>query len=325
MTEPPEEIRWDIARSKMTQLGSVPASFSSLIRKLRADMQSSPPVLSSVAQYELKRLLRGPALLSPMAHAALEFHPDKLGDVKDLSKAVIEAFSLEELSALIGTLYLTRQVKKRCNEEEWKYIIEFLVPNSTLAGHLGAFIPPIGFERSLSAVTFTVLGMALFQSTAAKEYSAYRRYLKKNNTYFSIKEELRCFGCTSKEIASLLSQTVALSSSMASEFLAGVETEPGKRPANGIQALNIWISSLNKNKTAPQVAMDAKWFPTKEKVEQIEAMAKKVELGNSISASWIIKEGSDLESLKQLLAKNSHSSASEISVEIDENIEPFVE
>lgn len=331
MTLPTEEHRWELARNKMTQLGSVPASFSSLIRKLRADMQASTPVLSSVAKYELDRLLRSPSLLSPLAYAALEFHPEKLVNIKNLSKAIISAFSLEEICSLVGTLYLTRQVKKRCSEEEWKFIAELLVSNTTLAGHLGGLIAPIGFERALSAVSFTVLGMALFQGSNSKDYATYRRMLKKSNKYFNSTDELKYFGCTSREICSLLAQSVSLSGALASEFLSGPEPEADKRPATGIHALNIWLTSLSKNGTAPQVAMDARWYPTKDKVNQIEAIALQMEQSVSPTTSWILKESGDLAALKPILSQLSKGSAAEavaseeIDVEVDDNSEPFIE
>lgn len=323
MTQIPEEERWDNARGRLTKLGSVPGSFSSLIRKLRSDMQASPPALSPAALFELNRLLRGPALLSPLAHAALEFHPEKMSGVKNLSKSVIAALSIEELSALISALYLTRQVKKRVAPEEWKFIAEVLAPFSSLAGHLGGVITPIGFERSLLAVVFSVLGMALFQPDAVKEYSVYRRNLKKSGRYYNTADELKLMGCTSREIGSLLAQSVAISNSLATDFLAGVDCEPSKRPTTGLQALNIWIESLMKNGTAPQVAMDAKWYPTKEKVAEIEAFTARVKAGRSPTALWILKEGSDLDAITKMVMPSSGAAEVKVETEVDENVEPF--
>lgn len=325
MGEISEEQSWAIARSKVEQLGSVPSSFSALLRRLRLDMQTPGQQLSPIGKYELERLLRGPSILSPLVYAAIEFHPEKISDVKNLSKAVTQAFSLEELCALIGILYLTRQVKKRISEQEWGFICEILVPYTTMAGHLGAYTS-IGFERALSAVAFSVLGMALFQPSSPKEYATYRRVLKKNSCYFDRQEELNCFGSSSREMCSLLSQTITFSSAMASEFLAGPTAEPGKRPTTNIQALNVWISSLVKDQSAPKVAMDAKWYPTQQRVGIIESMAQKVKLGSSPTATWIIKSANDLESVKPLLAKLSKKSISEIFAEVDEeNGEPFGE
>lgn len=292
---------------------------------MRSDMQATPGQLSSVSLYELNRLLRGPSLLSPLAHAALEFYPEKLGDVQDLAKAVIETFSIEELCALVGTIYLTRQVKKRCSDEEWLNITEILVPSSTLAGHLGCGVSSIGFEKALYTVAFSILGMALFQSSDSKEYGLYRRNLKKTNRYFSLENELKLFGCTSREIASLLSQTVAQSSNLASEFLVGPEVESGKRPATGIQALNIWIDSLSNKGSAPQEAMDAKWYPANDKVIKTEALAKQVSTGSSPTVSWILKEGSDLASLDPLLQKLGKAASKDLLADIDEDTEPFAE
>jgi hypothetical protein len=295
-----EDKRWEYARLKVSELGSMPATFSCLIRSLRGEQQKNPPELGHISLSEVKRLLRSPAALVPMLAALLEFRPEAINQGMTPIQAITKGFKLEEISALVSCIYLNRQVKKRIDPGEWKFIIEILGPSVTIAGHLGSTISAIGFEKGIFTVCANVLGFAMFQPSKAKDYANYRRVLKKKNLYFDTATELQMFNCTGREICSLLAQSVAQSSSLASDYLSGLEAQAGERPSTGTQALNIWMKSLVSKGTAPQEAMDSKWYPNKAEVDHIEDFTRRIKAGADTKVYWLFKDGESINSvLKQ--------------------------
>ncbi len=317
MTEIQEETRWETARIKLNDLGTVPATFSSLIRAIRSDIQKSADSLSHISASEVKRLLRSPATLAPFIEALKEYKANDISGFKEPYKAVISAFKPEEICGIVNCIYLCKQVKKRMDPEEWRFVEEILAPAVTIAGHLGSTIQPIGFERAVFTVSANILGMALFHKSLPKQYSSYRRVLKKNNTYFDPEEELKSFGCSGREVCSLLAQSIALSPPLASEYLQGLTPAPDQRPATATQALSIWMKSLYSKGTAPQEAMDAKWYPNKSDVDIIEALTKRVH-ALSQQSCWLLAEP---DSINFLLKDFASMSGSDSEIELSNSEE----
>jgi len=266
---------WDFARRFASLFGGVPSSFSSTIRGALIDWERTK-ALSHGNRFQMLRLLNTGSVKAPLYFAAQTFVEDKIQD-KDYiaSEDFLSIFSIPDLCALIGMIYLYRRAKRIMVEDEWPFVGGPTALATELAGHIGFAIPPIGCSVGIVGIGLWNLAYAAYAAHDKKGFIEHRRALKTKKCTRDEDMEMERWGCCAYQIATVLAQTLGLGIQFSEAMTKGLS--PGTRTSMTFEKeayrftiAQIWIEALQTTGKIPNIAHKAEFYPSKGAVTLLE-------------------------------------------------------
>lgn len=289
---------WETARNYGSLIGEVPNSFSTLIRSLVVDQSKSSKDLGSSSQFQVARLLRGHGMRSVVYYAGLTFHNEEISSADSLPPKKLAAFfSPLELSVIIATTYLYRTIRKLSKSTEWSNISEPLLRYIDIGGYLGVAIPRISIAHGIVCAAMPIIAHAAFLKHDEKGFKEYRRQLQTINQRYLTEYELKRWGCTSFQVASIMMQAVGLGKEMAHNLTTGMvpqsNTSNLSEDAYVFQIADIWISELNSTGQPPDMTHRGEYYPLRPQLNQLLAALKEIRSKGS-RHKWLEKTKADI-------------------------------
>lgn len=287
---------WEEAKNLAALIGQLPASFASCIHFLRLDSEQRNGELGTSSSFELTRLLKSASLLSPLYFAARTYFPESVKKAPTLNtRTLISLFRADELAMFLTLLYLQRRIKRGCDTDEWKYIENSLVPSVDLGGALGQAMPTIGMSLGMALGGIRHLTLGLFLGVKKEGFIKYRRELKSKNIFFDIEQEEVLFGCNHLQVSGFLFQSLGIGAEIGSAISAGLDptlTE-AKDKALAVKIGAVWLESLIRHGTPPDIAHRVQFYPKKEDLDWLTDFARKLRDSGSENR-WILRGKDDI-------------------------------
>lgn len=270
---------WEEARAIAALIGEVPNSFSTCIRFLRTDYEQNGGVLSRGTRFYLSRLLKSASVSAPLYFAAMTYRPEQFQSQGADTSAIMSVFTPDELATLLSVVYLFRTIKKGCDPDEWRFIEEAIIPQTDICGIMGDVIPAIGLSNATLVGAIRLLSQALFLGVKKKEFTNYRRALKKSGALADYAEEIKTWGCTHAQVASILVQPVGLGRTLSEQLSLGLlPISQGNEPKEsvGMRVVSQWLEAILTTGKEPQIAHRVEYYPHAKDIENFLVRANSI-------------------------------------------------
>ncbi len=285
---------WQNAQGYCSLYGTVPSTFSTVLRSLRGDYEKGLPELSSGSSYLALRLLRSPSIYAPIFHAANAILGPN-ASISDLSSAeVLKLFKPLDLAGIFGLFYFYRKARKLCESEDWSPLNDPILKCADLGILVAKAIPIISCFHAMTSVTLRLLAVGTLLLHDKKGYTEYRRQLRASGFEFNSEFESKRWGCTSAQIGSLLIQSIGLGANLTTAYVIGAD-EIAAEHAQGIEndiycfrIARIWVQSLFRNADIPDITHKGTFYPDPQALENLLREAKTIcESGVGKRPKWI--------------------------------------
>jgi hypothetical protein len=270
---------WEEARTIAGLIGDVPNSFSTCIRFLRTDYEQNGGALSRGTRFYLSRLLKSASVSAPLYFAAMTYRPEQFQAQGGDSAAIMSVFAPDELATLLSLVYLFRTIKKGCDPEEWRFIEEAIILQTDICGIMGDVIPAIGLSNATLVGAIRLLSQALFLGVKKKEFTNYRRALKKSGALADYAEEIKTWGCTHAQVASILVQPVGLGRTLSEQLSMGLLPVPQSnepKESVGMRVVSQWLQAILTTGKEPQIAHRVEYYPHAKDIEDFLVRANSI-------------------------------------------------
>jgi hypothetical protein len=287
-----------------------------LVRALVNDHATNNKQLGPLSSYQMGRLLRGRGFKAVLYYAALTYKPESIENSKGLGNNELQSiFAPIDLAALIAVVYFYRTARKKTPPAAWQHLAEQLPIYADIGGFLGYAIPKMSFARGLIVGTAPLIGQAAFAQHDQQGFAEYLRTLKRQQIRRDMDYEMKRWGCTSVQIASILMQTIGLGVPLADEFTRGLSTTkencqkiPDEEYSYFIA--EIWTEALNATAEAPQQAHRGDFYPLQPEYDRLIKMAKTVQEKGSLHR-WLERGKNDISPEKTPLLTGLEEAAQE--------------
>ena len=294
---------WEYARGYAGVFGTVPSSFTSVIRSLIGEHTAGLTQTTGNNKYFVLRLLKSPSLLAPLYFASEIYNPSVLveGGVTPPDQ-LIKGFTPFELACMLGLVYIVRKAQGLVDADELKNIIDPMIPDANVAFAMGRTITAVGVGTALFEATIIPLAVCAFAKHDLKGFKEYRREVTKvHKGRWNADLELARWGCNHIQIASVLIQTLGFGITRSNAFVNALssKTELGTLEevnlARDFKMAAIWREAISTTFKAPVVPLPPKYYPTKAAQDSAVAIIKEV-LGDAEASRWLLKGKDDLPS-----------------------------
>lgn len=247
----------EIALKYFSLLGNPPASFSSAIRSMLSDHARKLETLSSASRFFGQRLLRGRAIMTPMQQACALFKGKGATGAMS-ARELMDSLRPDEAGALFGLFYYARRAKSICdNQEEWQHVSRHFELHINTGVVVGQAIPQVGLCLGMLTGGLPSLTLAAFLQHDLNGFKEYRRHLKSSHQSFDHKAEIKKWGCTSIQIATIMVQALGFGVELADLFrLISVEGRQNLGVNHALLArlcvAEQWITALASRGEAPE-------------------------------------------------------------------------
>lgn len=296
---------WKIADNYARLIGDIPSSFSTTVRTLRQNHQDNiaknTKGLSSSGRFMISRLVKSWGMKIPLYYMGMTLHSEAL-DAKPVltDKDLLSVFSCDELSSVIGVVYLYKRAQKVLDGvEDWKFLAEELQKQMEIGAHVGLAITKVGAGDGLMLGAIRYIALSMILKHDPKGFKIYRRQLKAQGKAFDLDYEMTTWRCTHLQIASRLLQYLGYGIAAATGLSMGLDPVLSKgleldEASYRWQVAGLWIESMRKTGKVPDITHKGAFYPLKNNLDRLLANSKKV--NESVSAfNWIEKAKEDLD------------------------------
>lgn len=311
---------WQNAQGYAGLFGEIPATFSSVVRALKVDIESGK--LSDGSIYLVQRLLRSKAVLSPFYFGIEEFAKYSNIEVSPLS-TLISKIKPGDLAGLLAVIYLYKRAARLCSDEEWAHITPGMTVEIDLGGRIGYAMPAVGFQTGLLTGSLRWFALGAFLLHDKKGFIEYRRLLKQKNNIFDLDWERARWGCTSSQVAAVFLQSFGFGVDAVNGLAAGLSQNPPElalkdKSIYRSYITSVWIQSLRTTAAPPDISHRGEFYPDAKELSFLTEDAQR--LRDKGSSMWIAKTKDDIpaKALSVLLP----GVTTEEPVEEEENLEP---
>jgi hypothetical protein len=292
---------WEYARGYAGVFGTIPSSFTSVIRTLMNEHSAGLAQTAGNSKYFVVRLLKSPSLAAPFYFAAEIFNPailEKEGPTS--ADQLIKGFTPFEIASVLGLVYLVRRGQGLCDPNELKNIFDPMIPKTNIAFAIGRTIPAIGVGTALLEATMIPIAVAAFAKHDAKGFKEYRRDVQKQfSGSWNVDLEVSRWGCNHLQIGSVLLQSLGFGITRANAFVNAVSH---KSDLGTLEEINlcrdfrmaaVWREAIATTYSAPTIPLPPKYYPTKASQDAAVATIKAVQ-EDSEASRWLLKGKNDL-------------------------------
>ncbi len=304
MTTPTESFTpesWEYARGYAGVFGTLPSSFTSVIRALMNEHGAGLAQTTGNNKYFVLRLLKSPSLLAPLYFASEVYNPEVLTQSGPTpADQLIKGFSPFELACILGLVYIVRKVQGLVDPEEFKYVIDPVIPKVNVAFAIGRTITAIGVGTALLEATIVPLAVCAFAKHDLKGFKDYRRDVIKNlSGKWNPELEIEKWGCNHIQIASVLLQTLGFGITRSNALVAALssKSELGSLEevnlSRDFRMANLWREAISATYSAPTVPLPPRYYPTKAAQDNAVSIIRNV-LEDEDACKWLFKGKEDL-------------------------------
>ncbi len=248
---------------------------------------------------ELRHLYRSPNYRAYLYSAACALHPGEIeeGTAPD-GETLLRCLRPQELAAFTAVLYLYRKLEKLMEERAWAKLSGEVRAQVEVGVRLGSLLPEIGTARAITVGAIRYLTLGLFSLRDIRNYREYLRIIKGSNLLWERDEELRLFGCTHLQIASIILQEFGFGLNAAEAIGIGLEPLRSRRPLEdeGLKwlAAGRWIESLLVAEKRPRELTDPRFVPTEENYKNLQSEVEEI-VTEGKGAEWLQMRAENVE------------------------------
>lgn len=280
MTELGSTASWEEAKKIAALIGDVPPTFTTLVHFLRQDIAKNNGLLGPYSQYCLRRLLQAPGAKAPLYFAALTYVPQKVELYSRIESVTFtKFFTLEDLSLIVGLLYLYRRIRRGIDPNEWPALAKELMVRTDVGGLVGRAMPAIGIGAGLLVGASRHLGAAMFLGIDKAGFAKYRRRARAKGVALDVEDELATWGCTHVQIAAMLFQTMRLGVDIVDSLSRGLTFKYSEYLDASVLRINLallWIESMLATYAPPDIVHKGQFYPLAKELAYLSDSVKKI-------------------------------------------------
>jgi hypothetical protein len=225
-------LGWQAAEELLRPFGAVAANFSEAIRLLVHHYELGSNRLPLAAENHIVRLLKNSTIKATYYFLTKEHRPHVLSPGKLIdAKEFFEAYSPIEHAVILAYCYLSRNLSRRTDKDDWAYVENPLYEALTTGGIIGQGIPEIGLAFGLLSRGLRYLAFAPFLRENRRGFKDYRLHLKSKDLAFDIAYEENTFQTNNIQIAAIVLERMGFNHSMALEYVAAATRNKDHTPS----------------------------------------------------------------------------------------------
>jgi hypothetical protein len=214
-------LGWQAAEDLLRPFGAVAANFSEGIRLLMHHYELGSSTLPLSAENHIVRLLKNETIKATYYFVTKEYRPDvfvpgKLIDAREF----FAAYSPFEHAVILAYCYLSRNLGRKTDKDDWAYVENPLFEALTIGGTIGIHVPEVGLGFGLLSRGLRYLAFAPFLRENRRGFKDYRIYLKSKDLPFDIGYEEKTWQTNNIQIAAIILERMGFNHSMAIEYVA---------------------------------------------------------------------------------------------------------
>jgi hypothetical protein len=213
-------LGWDEAAELLNSFGPIAANFAEAIRMLSAAHVNGAD-LDLGGSNHIARLIKNDTLKATYYYFAKQFKPTLLKTARGkLSNSdIINGFTPIDHAAVLSLCYLSKNLSKKVDLEEWEYVKTPLYEALFIGGNIGLAVKEVGLGIGLLTRGIRYLAFAALLKDDRKGFKEYRQHLKNKDLAFDSKFELDVWKCTTIQLASLLLERIGFPRTTALQFV----------------------------------------------------------------------------------------------------------
>lgn len=240
MTQQPEmknleseaRLGWQAAEELLRPFGAVAANFSEAIRLLVHHYEVGSNRLPLSAENHIIRLLRNGTIKATYYYLTKEYRPEVLKPGKLIdAKEFFEAYTPFEHAVILAYCYLSRNLSRKTDKDDWAYVENPLYEALTTGGIIGNGVPEIGLGFGLLSRGLRYLAFAPFLRENRRGFKDYRIHLKSKDLAYDIPYEEREFQTNSIQIAAIILERMGFTHALALEYVAAANGNKDHTPS----------------------------------------------------------------------------------------------
>ena len=307
---------WETARSYALLIGPIPQAFQGCIRSLRQNQAQNIAEnhvgVDESSDFQLGRLLNSKTIKAAFYYAMLTYYEDNAKKRYINPREIVAPFSPGALASLLTIIYLTRFCR-RIVTEGWDALARRIQESSDIGGIVGRTIPALGFDASLLIGPIRHIAFATVLQRYPKSYLECKRYLRKNGKPFDYNWEIKQFGCTLGQIASIILQAAGFGVNFSKAYFEATSsgfTLPLEDKANALRLLAVWTESMLVGCPIPRVEGEDNFTMEEEQMKSLISNAELIR-ENGSRFSWLNKTRDDIspERTPALYSEKEHEAA----------------
>ncbi len=289
---------WEYARAFAGSLGSLPSSFTSVIRLLVTDFDKDPSSLSQYGSFFCTRLLRTPSVQAPYFNAIRFLKPQLLTNPSKAftTKNFLGAFGGYEHAVFLATIFLHRHCRNLCNASLLQDVTHRLQRGLNLGWLIGNAIPSIGPGAGLLLGGFRVLGFLPFIKHDADGFSNYWSHLNSNGLDLDLNYEFQRWQCNSLQVALMMGQQLGFGIPRVVPLMKAITTTSPLLTAEdaerAFRVIDVWMESIVKLHSAPAIPLPPKYYPNKSELDSL--LKRSSDALDGLESEWLTKVPADI-------------------------------
>lgn len=289
---------WDYSRAFAGSLGSLPSSFTSVIRLLMSDYDKDPNVLSQYGRFFAGRLLRSRSLQAPYFYAVKLLKPSKLPSEETPFEVddFLQAFNGHEHAALLAIIFVQRHCAAICDPGLFKEVTNRLERDTTISWLIGNAIPAVGGGAGLLLGSFRILGWLPFLKHDPEGFGKYWEYLAHHSKAIDVEYEFQRWQCNSLQVAVMLGQQLGFGIRHVVPLMKALTTNSplltSEDREREFRVIDVWMDSVTKLRSAPAIPLPPKYYPNRSDLEFL--LERSADVLESRDCRWLTRSKSDL-------------------------------
>ena len=214
-------LGWQAAEELLRPFGAVAANFSEAIRLLVHHYEAGSNRLPLSAENHIIRLLKNDTIKATYYFLTKQYRPEVLAPGKLIeAKEFFEAYTPFEHAVILAYCYLSRNLGRKTDKDDWAYVENPLYEALTTGGIIGQGVPEIGLGFGLLCRGLRYLAFAPFLRENRRGFKDYRIHLKSKDLAYDIPYEEQTFQTNNIQIAAIILERMGFNHALALEYVA---------------------------------------------------------------------------------------------------------
>ena len=225
-------LGWQAADELLRPFGAVAANFSEAIRLLVHHYEAGSNRLPLSAENHIIRLLKNNTIKATYYFLSKEYRPAVLSPGKLIdAKEFFEAYTPFEHAVILAYCYLSRNLSRKTDKDDWAYVENPLYEALTTGGIIGQAVPEIGLGFGLLCRGLRYLAFAPFLRENRRGFKEYRIHLKSKDLAYDIPYEEQVFQTNNIQIAGIILERMGFNHSLALDYVAAATRNKDHTPS----------------------------------------------------------------------------------------------
>jgi hypothetical protein len=225
-------LGWQAAEELLRPFGAVAANFSEAIRLLVHHYERGSNKLPLAAENHIIRLLKNNTIKATYYYLTKQFRPHVMPEGKLIDADVFfEAYSPFEHAVILAYCYLSRNLGRKTDKDDWSYVENPLYEALTIGGIIGQEVQGVGLGFGLLSRGLRYLAFAPFLRENRRGFKEYRLHLKTKDLPFDIAFEEKTWQTNNIQIAAIILEHMGFHHAIALEFVAAAEKNKDHTPS----------------------------------------------------------------------------------------------